>query len=174
MTMSDSIATSIPAEEHLAEAELEVLEILDDADDVARTRRWQRKRHGSMLWISASVVALAFLMQVQDGTRVAFRGLEDYPLPELCGSRAMFNVECPGCGLTRSILSLARGDWEASLSYHRIGWILALAIVLQIPYRIYRLRELKTGISEARWPVWFGNCLIALLLINWLTDAFFG
>jgi len=146
----------------------------DLAEERERTRRRLQKRHRTMLGIAVSVVALSFLLQVEGETQVAFRGLGDYPLPELCGSQALFGTECPGCGLTRSILSLARGDWERSLEFHRVGWVMAVAIVLQIPYRSYRLRELNSKISKSRWPVWFGNFLIALLVTNWLTNALFG
>lgn len=168
--MSDSLATA-------SQSEVQPLEVVawedderDPLEEQERRRERQRKRHRSMLWIATTVVVLSFVMQVKGETQVAFRGLLGFPLPELCGSRALFGIECPGCGMTRSILSLARGDWERSLEFHRIGWVMALVIVLQIPYRIYRLHELKSKVPNSRWPMWFGNCLIALLLINWLYD----
>jgi hypothetical protein len=30
-------------------------------------------------------------------------------------------IQCPACGLTRSVASIARGDLEASLAYHPAG-----------------------------------------------------
>lgn len=30
-------------------------------------------------------------------------------------------IQCPACGLTRSVASIARGDLEASLAYHPVG-----------------------------------------------------
>ena len=121
-----------------------------------------------MLGLSLVVVSLAFVMQTGVDGRVHFVGLSRFPLPELCGSRLLYGVTCPGCGLTRSVIALADGDLAASLRYHRIGWLMALAILLQVPYRVYALRELKTGIVERAWPKWFGILLIAALLINWL------
>lgn len=139
------------------------------------SKEWERDRqrnwHWTMLWGTMAVVALAFAMQVKGETQVAFWGLSDYPLPELCGSRSLLGIDCPGCGLTRSVLALTQGDWERSLAFHRIGWVIALAILGQIPYRIYRLKELKSRVPDVQWPQWFGACLLALLVINWLYEC---
>jgi hypothetical protein len=46
---------------------------------------------------------------------------------------------------------------------------MALAVVLQVPYRAWGLYELRRGvISERTWPAWFGRFLIAALILNWL------
>jgi hypothetical protein len=57
--------------------------------------------------------------------------------------------------------------WQ-SWQFHRVGWLLALAVVAQIPYRVYALWELRHGFVERAWPIWFGNFLIAALVVNWL------
>ena len=93
-----------------------------------------------------------------------------WPLPESCPARSLLHIECPGCGLTRSFIHLAHGDWRASWNVHRVGWFLALAVVLQIPYRLVALRSdsgLPLGTS---FPKLFGTLLIVLLLVNWLIN----
>jgi hypothetical protein len=90
-----------------------------------------------MLTLAGLVVLLA--LEVRPDQRVAFRGLPQYPLPETCFSRAWFRVKCPGCGLTRSLIYLAQADWDASLRVHRLGWLLAVAVLLQFPYRTLAL-----------------------------------
>ena len=35
-----------------------------------------------------------------------------------CISRASTGLPCPGCGLTRSVLALLRGDWRLSFQMH--------------------------------------------------------
>lgn len=35
-----------------------------------------------------------------------------------CIIKALFNIDCPGCGLTRATLALLRGDIKASLHYN--------------------------------------------------------
>lgn len=126
-------------------------------------------RHWTMLMVSLAVIALSFALQLNATGRVRASWLPFDSLPPLCGSRALFGINCPGCGLTRSFVALASGDVAESFRLHRIGWLMALAVVLQIPYRLWGLRELRHGvISGRRWPIWFGRVLIAALLLNWL------
>jgi hypothetical protein len=126
-----------------------------------------------MLAASALVVAAAFLLQVlPDGERVAVRGLGRWPLPHSCITRAWFGQSCPACGLTRSIIHLAHGDLAASIRTHRIGWVLALATLAQIPYRIIALRRLDRPPINPRIAEAFGAFLILLLVGNWLFDRF--
>lgn len=120
-----------------------------------------------MLYLAIVIVVASFLLRRPDSDSVSLPWLH-VNLPTLCGSRALFGVECPGCGLTRSFIALAAGDLDESLRFHRLGWLMALAVVSQIPYRIYALRELRYGVVRRAWPIWFGNFLIAALIIIWL------
>jgi hypothetical protein len=126
------------------------------------------QHHRLMLAISAAVVALAFLLEVQPEGRVAFRGFAGHPLPHTCLSRVRFGVECPGCGLTRSFIHLARADFAAAWALHPCGWILALATLAQFPYRIVVLARGGQRPWPREWSVWFGYALVALLLATWL------
>ena len=127
-----------------------------------------RDRHRSMLWLSIAILAAAFALRARESGDVGPAFLPNVSLPVLCGSRALFGIECPGCGLTRSFAALAAGDFRKSLESNRVGWLLALAVVMQIPYRLFALRELRTRIPTRTWPTWFGWFLIAALVINWL------
>jgi hypothetical protein len=125
-------------------------------------------RHREMLWAATLAVTFAFLLQAQSSDHVAFRLLPDFPLPQVCFTRAWFNIDCPGCGLTRSVIHLVHGDWSASFRMHRVGPLIALALSVQFPYRFY-------GIYKGqRWPLgrllprMFGYLLIAALIGNWL------
>lgn len=132
-----------------------------------------RRRHWEMLVIASLTVLLACLLQVRDDGRVAVSGLSGLPLPPLCLSYAWFGVKCPGCGLTRSIIYLAHGDWEASWRLHRLGAVLAIAIVMQLPYRIVALWRGGRPPLGTVVPTLFGRVLIVLLLGNWLLDLLF-
>lgn len=162
------------ASETSSEPLIWVESVNDLQPNIEQQRQQVRKHHWTMLVLSFVVLLLACLMQIQNSERVAFLGFSRYPLPELCGSRLLFNTECPGCGLTRSFIALAAMDWETSLQFHRIGWLLALAVVLQIPYRIFRLQRSNSQVSKTRWPVWCGNLLITLLVGNWFVKVFLG
>ena len=138
---------------------------------LARPAGWlsrRRRRHKEMLCVASVAVVLALLLEVLPNQRVAFRGWLEYPLPHLCASRSVFNAECPGCGLTRSFIYFFRGDLQTSLGLHRLGWLLALATVGQLPYRAYLLanprREPRSLVAQKT----FGYTLIALLIGNWL------
>ena len=50
--------------------------------------------------------------------------------------RLFFTSIVRACGLTRSFIFLAPGDWRNAFLRNRMGWLLALAVVLQIPYRL--------------------------------------
>jgi len=52
-------------------------------------------------------------------------------LPSLCVMRNTTGLPCPGCGLTRSWVDLARGDLRASLEHHRLGWLVMLYVAGQ-------------------------------------------
>lgn len=124
----------------------------------------RRDRHGTMLAVCLIALAMSFSLSIRDN-HVSWANAE---LPILCGSRFLFGLDCPGCGLTRSFVALADGDWEASYTYHRVGWLLFLAVLLQIPYRTYRLWRLRTEVAEPKWPRYFGYLLIVSLIGNWL------
>ena len=112
-----------------------------------------------MLAIACAVVILAFvLVEVSDG-RVAVRGFIRYPFPETCLPRSLFGVKCPGCGLTRSIIHLAEGNWRASWRSHRLGGLMAVLILLQVPYRLLALRRPDRPMIPMRWLVVFGYVL---------------
>jgi hypothetical protein len=130
--------------------------------------RQARERQWFMLVLAIVVIAAAFILRFGQGSglRLPWTGVT---LPPLCTSRLLFGIECPGCGLTRSFVALASGDFAGAWHYNRVGWLLALAVMAQIPYRVWRLRQLNHGIvAESKWPVWFGSLLIAALIVNWV------
>ena len=89
-------------------------------------------------------------------------------------SRTLLGVRCPGCGLTRSFIHLAEGDWRAAWQCHRLGGLLAAVIIFQIPYRLLALRRPETAPISSRWQSGLGIVLIALLIVNWLADVVMG
>jgi hypothetical protein len=121
-----------------------------------------------MLAAASLVVVMAFVLDVRSDQRVVVRGLTNYAVPETCFTWAWLGIKCPGCGLTRSIIFLAQGDWESSLRMHRIGWLLAVAILLQFPYRGLALAYPDRTILAPFLCRLSAALLIVLLLGNWL------
>jgi hypothetical protein len=132
------------------------------------------RRHREVLAVALLVCALAVALQETPGGRVALRGVPQLPLPQTCVSRILFGVKCPGCGLTRSVIHFAEGDWRASWQSHRLGGLMAVVIALQIPYRLLALRRPERPLLPVRWQVLLSSALIALLIGNWLADLVAG
>jgi hypothetical protein len=80
----------------------------------------------------------------------------------------LLGIECPGCGLTRSFVALAEFDVSASLRFHRAGWLVALAVVVQVPYRLFAIWELRRRVIERPWLAWLGFLVLAVLVVDWL------
>lgn len=49
--------------------------------------------------------------------------------PLACPIRALIGMPCPGCGMTRALLALGRGDWGAALSWHPLAPLVVLEAV---------------------------------------------
>jgi hypothetical protein len=94
--------------------------------------------HSLILAAAVAVPLLGACMTTLSGEQVAFAGLERFPLPALCASRWL-GVQCPTCGITRSVIALMHGNLQESLAFHRFGWMVLLFVAGQIPYRVLRL-----------------------------------
>ena len=57
-------------------------------------------------------------------------------IPHFCLFQKMFHIPCPGCGITRSIFSIARGEFFLAWQYNPAGLVLFLFLLAQIPLRI--------------------------------------
>jgi hypothetical protein len=132
------------------------------------------RRHREMLVIAGVVILASFVLEVGTEERVGLFGASQLRLPPLCSSREWFGVKCPACGLTRSFVHLAHGDWPASTQAHPVGWLLALVLLLQIPYRIHELRQPQRPWLTLRTRQWVGHALIALLVVHWVVDMAVG
>ncbi len=146
--------------------------VADDMYEVHEARR--RSRDLTLLWISLAVIVLSFALRVRPDQRVAFLGFNRMPAPEMCGSRLWFGVECPGCGLTRGFIRLAAGDWSSAIALNRVAPLMALAVLMQIPYRVAsRLAWLPARrYGDSTWSTACGWVLIVALIGNWLLKLF--
>lgn len=148
--------------------DLKVTDGPSNENEIVRVRRF--RLHREMLVAAVAVVGLAFLLEVHSDQRVALSFLPGCPLPETCPSRGLLHVDCPGCGLTRSFIFLAHGAWRDSWNVHHVGWVLALATILQIPYRLAALCS-RSGVPlGSSFPKLFGTLLVVLLIVNWLVN----
>lgn len=127
--------------------------------------------HRVMLMLSLAVIVAAFALQVQPLGRVGLPGIEKYPLPHTCLARSAFGSYCPGCGLTRSVIYLADGNWSSSFTIHRLGWVFGLLILLQPPYRLLALYRRNPHPLGTAIPWATGIVVITLLVGNWIYNV---
>ncbi len=86
-------------------------------------------------------------------------------------SRRIFGLPCPGCGLTRSFVAIAHGEFALASQMNPMGPVFFVLCLLQVPYRI--LRYLGYGLSLEDKPhisqpadliIWI---LLCGLISNW-------
>lgn len=125
--------------------------------------------HWWLLGISLFVMIAAVLLS-SEGEQQVLLPVIGMPLPELCYSRRMFQLDCPGCGLTRSFINLAHGDFARAWHFHPAGILLFSIIAFQIPFRSLQLWRVYTGRRQWRVPRWelFMYALAALIFLQWV------
>jgi len=123
--------------------------------------------HAGWLVAALGVLAVALVLEVQDESQVRVRGL-GITLPEACQWRRWTGVNCPGCGLTRSMISLAHGDWQRAWRFNPAGFGFFALLVAQIPFRGLQLWRLSRG--RAQWHVRGLPVVVVLLAAAMLTQ----
>ncbi len=92
-------------------------------------------------------------------------GLKDYMLP--CFSKRLFGMDCPGCGLQRSLVFLFSGDFLAAFKmYPAIYTLIPLAgvIIINKIIGVKYSDQLIIGLSITS---------VALILINFIIKLIF-
>ncbi len=114
----------------------------------ATTGENQCSVHWGILMLGLFVPLAGLMLEVVEQDRIAFRFSPDQAFPHVCLSRVLFDAGCPACGLTRSVVHIMHGRWNESLAVHRLGWLVLAVLVMQIPYRFYRLRYRQKPIKD--------------------------
>lgn len=84
-----------------------------------------------------------------------------------CWFKAFTGVNCPTCGLSRSILALLDGNLFAALSYNPFMLVLTIAVLIQILSPLVFRKRLVLSLPPA--GIKAGLVLLAaLFLANWL------
>ncbi|MBF0547555.1 MAG: DUF2752 domain-containing protein [Candidatus Riflebacteria bacterium] len=132
-----------------------------------------KENHLGYLRLSILVIFLSFVLTLnpQNGGEVSFFS---FKLPGVCTSQYFFSVPCPGCGLTRSFVAMAHGQFKLAFEYNRIGPLLFGLVLLQLPYRIARLNNrLNSQFRKSEFLLSFpGYFILMAMIINWLLLRF--
>lgn len=133
-----------------------------------RTDRTFLTRHRWVLLFCLAVLAGALVLSVDAKGRLLVLGIPETALPPLCLWRRLFGVNCPGCGLTRSIVLAAHGHISAAFETHRMGPVFLAVGLLQIPYRLGALFRAKDYPFSRRIDWITLVFLLAALAANWM------
>lgn len=96
-----------------------------------------------LLWLlgPCAILLAAGLLRPGEG-RTVLLPLIDRAVPETCTMQRSLGVDCPGCGLTRSFIHMARGNVRRAWGLHPIGVFLFIYVFLQLPLAGSRLAGL--------------------------------
>ena len=97
----------------------------------------QRSWHKTVLVICSIIVGFGLLLDPTTESVI----LMGFRVPEICLSRILFEANCLTCGLTRSVTFTAHGNYAQAFEMHFLGPFIFFMSVLQLPYRIWRLRS---------------------------------
>lgn len=82
-----------------------------------------------------------------------------------CVFRKTTGLYCPGCGATRCILALLKGNIKASFSYNPIFFIMLPFLSIGIIYKIYLYIENKKDNLINKIPNYIWITIIVILII---------
>lgn len=98
-------------------------------------RQLARSADRTMLIVCATVIALSFLLH----PAVDAVSLGSWKIPVLCASKRIFDLDCPGCGLTRSFVFFAHLDPVHAWQANKGGIPLFFVVLSQVPWRAWRI-----------------------------------
>lgn len=94
---------------------------------------------------------------------------------ELCLIKQATNIPCPSCGATRSLISLAQGDFLGALYTNPYGLIIGFTLLIVPPWLIIDISMKRNSLYNTYQKIEFHLKkpqfyipLIVLILINWI------
>lgn len=122
----------------------------------------------ALYWISIPIVLFSLLGYALAWYLSGFAGLEGITG---CGMKALWGIPCPGCGGTRAVLCLLKGQIGKSLYYH------AFAVYFLTGYGIFfvtqTLQRLTKGkIQGLKYHNWYLTAGIVILAVQYALKLF--
>lgn len=134
---------------------------------MSRSRPLFMREQTALLLLCLAPLVAAALLRV-DGERVVVP-VVDIALPTVCWSRRWFDVACPGCGLTRGLVSGLHGDFAAAWRFNPAVFAAIAALAYQVAFRGVQMWRLGTGRQPLRrgsgaWMFWV---TLVAMLVQW-------
>jgi hypothetical protein len=118
----------------------------------------------------AAIVILLSIFMRHDGPESVFLPGLNVPMPEICSSRRVLGVDCPGCGLTRSFIAISHGDVSRAWRLNRASIAVYLFVAIQVPWHLLQIWFLKKRGRALEFNALYSLPILiaSLLLINWI------
>jgi hypothetical protein len=128
-----------------------------------------------ILVLCAAVIVASALLDVQPNG-ITLPGLPGHPLPGICFTRSVLHMNCPTCGMTRSLVAVAHGELRLAFALHRLGPLVFLLVLVQVPLRAYAIftGALPRWLSHPKLGSRLAVALIVALLANWVYNLVTG
>ena len=75
------------------------------------------------------------------------------PMPPTCASRQLFNIECPGCGMTRAFISISHGQFARAWHFNPASFLVYLFVAAQIPWHAIQIWRLRANQRPLYWTL---------------------
>ena len=124
-------------------------------------------RHWKTLLICSGMLLLAVALRLNARGDVLLPYTSGPALPSACLTRQVLHMDCPGCGMTRSFIAMAHGQARRAFSYHRLGPVIFLYVLLQVPLQACVLLTGRTGLLIVR-PRYATAVIWAFIIALWL------
>lgn len=136
---------------------------------------WTAEFYLHLLFFSAAaaVLLLSCCMSVVGSSLVYLPGTT-IPLPESCTARLFLGIHCPGCGLTRALISISHGQFTDAWKFNPAGFVVYLFVLVQLPWQVSQMILILQGKPsvDALWIYILPITMAVLLLAQWLIRMF--
>jgi hypothetical protein len=122
--------------------------------------------HIIILILCVVILTASLLFRVSEAELYLF----GFKSPLRCFLYHTVGIKCALCGLTRSVCSLAHGNFRQALNFHLFGPAIFALISFQIPYRIYALiiHPKKMNRKLIKIHLSLAVTISILIIVNWL------
>ena len=147
---------------------------------LATLKNWilgERFPHLLVLGICLGLLGLSVILTPAEPQNGLFKktGVEQVhlgglPLPEICIMKNATGFPCPGCGLSRSWISLFHGRFKDSFAHNRMGILVLAYVLLQVGRHLVWLIIPSQRTLVNRWgrKLDYGIIgVLGILVLNW-------
>jgi hypothetical protein len=125
-----------------------------------------------ILFLCGAILVLSCVFRLDEDGCIVVGGPDAEPLPETCIFKLSTGRDCPSCGMVRSFTAMSHLDVPAAWGFNRVGPLVYLFVLAQVPYRLLRIGWPAFRRRTDRWDgrVALGTLMVLLvvLILNWI------